>query len=486
MKHILPINNSFFLKGYTHHAYRNAIISSSDKVQTSENDSVVELEVRNFETFPWQDITRDITYKIDDDFLFFYSHPYSRKQNAFFWRTCNDSDEISLKIHKQLYSNYYSSITIVLVPDNIVFSNIDSMFSYNYPIKIGFFAGEGLYYSIDGDESIIYCSEFAELPIEITLKKTINSIQFFINDNKKVKSIYYDFSHNNTKYRIGFLIKLDQNIYYNWLFSNYINLYYTQNSAIKFDYLTYAQKNYDFYNLDYFLDFKKILFRNTGTLSSILEIIRKEIDNNTYIEIEINDNLHLHNEDNNKPDFHQNLIYGYDDSLNLLYLVFVDNGKYIFTKMEYRDFLSERNEKNYRNIILIKYLPRREGIPFDIKRIIQVYKEFLNSCNISYYDSRLITNTNFGINAIKSLLSEQGIHDLLHDIRIIYTLLEHSLLNERRLDFLYYTKYITSKSYQILKKNIYKDKCASIILKNSILKYQMVKYLSTTLKQILN
>lgn len=54
MKKILPINKNLFFKGYTHHAFRNAIISSPEKVHEDEKDSIAEIEVNNFQNFSWK------------------------------------------------------------------------------------------------------------------------------------------------------------------------------------------------------------------------------------------------------------------------------------------------------------------------------------------------------------------------------------------------------------------------------------------------
>lgn len=117
MKKILPINKNLFFKGYTHHAFRNAIISSPEKVHEDEKDSIAEIEVNNFQNFSWQKIIQDISYTINNDSLVFYSHPYSQNQNAFFAKKCNKSDEkISLTINKQMYTNYYVSVHIFLIP----------------------------------------------------------------------------------------------------------------------------------------------------------------------------------------------------------------------------------------------------------------------------------------------------------------------------------------------------------------------------------
>jgi len=473
MKRILQINTNLEFKGYTHHAFRNAIISAPDKVQNSIKDSIAEIEIENFRNYSWKHNLQDIHFKRNINNICFYSHPFSQKQNAIFWRNCNISDKISIKINKELYTNYYASIQVFLVPENETFFRLIEFNSYEYLIKLGFFAGEGTYYSANGIKETHSLPSFSELPLEMTIEVIENNILFHIKNTKKEKQILFkNIKNNSIKYNIGFAVILDKNRYCEWIFSNYVNLFYTQISSIKFDYLSYIQKNYDFYNLDFFLDFNKIYLKTAQNLSKLLNVIKKEINNGKYIEIEINDNLHIKTNDHNGKDFHQNLIYGYDDIKKILYIIYVNNGNYIFSTMEYDCFVSHRNEKVNRIVTIMKYMPRKEGVNFDTNHVCQLYKEFLMGKNISFYDSRLSKRTSFGIKALQTLTDKHGLIDLLEDIRISYILLEHSILDSKRILYLLYTKHINKKDYNQLNNIVEQEISISKILKNMVMKHQ--------------
>ena len=106
--------------------------------------------------------------------------------------------------------------------------------------------------------------------------------------------------------------------------------------------------------------------------------------------------------------------------------------------MKYSDYLSDRNMYCDSNKLRIySYCPGYEEYKLSIKRILQLFKEYRASENISYFEHVESDKYIFGINAIKEFLTKKGRKILLDDNRITYMFYERSKCNRDRIEYMF-------------------------------------------------
>lgn len=470
MKKILPINYNPYIRTYTYFGYHQAIISASNNVPQNINDEVASVYIKDYNLYTWRIDNEEINYQINpNNILKFYGNKWNTNMNVAFSRLCNIDDEIDVCIQKQLNSNVWASVVVFLTDGHRKCMTNNNI---SYEIQMGNYSKDGLYYKI-GSMSHIVLLPNPSLPLKMHLIRTGDEVKLIYNDvNQIIQEIVI---HNNeSKYsfeRIGFAVNLGCNAYYEWLFSNFINFSVNIESILPIDFLWNNHKNWNTHTNDYFIDYNMETEHHIHTLGfSILEYIKRMVNLNRYVETDINDNIHLNISDDYGKFFHQNLIYGYDDLEENLYLLYYENGKVHNTAMTYMDFLSERNALSDRKLYVYKYDPGYEVYQLAPKFILQVYKEFKNSQNISYYEPRYNNSFYFGLKALNSLLSDKGFAKLISDIRISHLLYEHSICNRDRFEYLFYKKIIDESFYQCLSNVANKGCDTALILRNLILK----------------
>lgn len=265
-----------------------------------------------------------------------------------------------------------------------------------------------------------------------------------------------------------------------WLFSNYINFYVNTNHSMPIDYLCNVHKDWTLHTNNYFLDFITETEDEINSLGfSLLEYIKKMINLNRYIEILVNDNLHLGRTDSNGAHFHQNLIYGYDDELQQFHLLYYKNGIIKSTAMTYKDFLSERNYIADRKIYIIKYNPGYEAFKLDPKHVLQLLQEYRDSSNISHYESLYTSQYHFGMSGLQYLIEHDTDSILIKDVRIGYMIYEHSICTRDRIEYFFYKNILSGDEYVQLY-NMALEECElTSITKNLIIKQHLQKNYDT-------
>lgn len=470
MKKILPINTNPYIRTYTHHGYHHAVISSLNGVSTNSTNEVACLEVQNFDQYKWESQNKQLTYQIiDNNTLTFYSNKWNTDMDISFWRKCNTIDELSLKIKKQINSNVWSSIAIFITSESQTdMTDID----FPYEFQFGNYSKDGIYYRLKQLPHIILNSE-AYFPLQIRLIKNDTDLHLWINDDisetitlKNISGYSFD--------QIGFIVKLSCNSYYEWLFSNYINVSLNPNSPMPMDYLCNRPKNWSFHTNDYFMDYSSETELEISSLGfSLIEYIKKMIDLDRYVETLINDNLNFKISDDNGSRFHQNLIYGYDDFIQSFHVLYYKSGKIHTCCLSYSDFMSSRNLIPNRQLYIFKYNPGYELYELNPKYLFQIFTEYKTSKNTShympYYDGQIYV----GISALKYLSSSEGIHLLANDMRISFLIYERSICNCDRIEYLYTKKIIDAQAYRLLSNLAHKECSLSSILNNLVIKYKI-------------
>lgn len=441
-----------------------------NNVPQNVNDEIACVYIKDYNLYTWRIDNEEINYQIQpNNILKFYGNKWNTNMNVAFSRICNTYDEIDVCIQKQLNTNVWASVVVFLTDGHRKCMTNNNI---SYEIQIGNYSKEGLYYQTESMSHIVLVSN-PSLPLKMHLVRSGDEVKLIYNDaNQIIQEIV--FHNDELKFsfeRIGFAVNMGCNAYYEWLFSNFINISVNLESILPIDFLWNTHKNWNPHTNDYFIDYNMEIERHIHTLGfSVLEYIKRMVDLNRYVEMDINDNMHFNISDDNGQFFHQNLIYGYDDLEENLYMLYYEKGKVRDTTMSYMDFLSERNTLPDRKIYVYKYDPGYEMYQLTPKFILQIFKEFRYSQNISYHEPKYDHAFCFGVKALTSLLSDDGFAKLISDIRISHLLYEHSICNRDRFEYLFYKKMIDANFYQSIR-NVANIGCnTSLILRNLILK----------------
>lgn len=497
MKKVLPINQNPLIKTYTHHGFMHSIISNSEKV-AGEKDPVAMISVKDYKDEEWVKYSqRLVCSQLDDDKFCFYADKWNQLMNSVWLREIKNNDYLEVIIDKQLYSHIYSSIKIfVTTLDNNEFEScVDNYDDFLYGTRLGYYPKEGIYYSKSNlDHEVLQYEPV--LPITFSIKKTEKEFVFNSIDGQGVKNerrINSDVFSDN-KCRLGIAVNLGNNKYYEWLFSNYINTYYSPSSGIRYDFLLNKHKNWTIHTTDWFFDY---LIENQRDIEksgiSMLDYIKKQIDLNRYIETDVNDNMNfgipdyrVQAESNNKmydsenygvahfegPFFHPDLIYGYDDEGKCLNVMYYSFGKPKLTKLSYELFESDRNILGKRVLFVMNYNPSFEKFSISLKHLLQLFKEYRDGENVSFYEYQYeLIPTYFGLDCIKAFSMEENINQVLTDVRLTHILLEQNEVHLLRFEFLHEEmKCFSNESYNQIKTNLLNQKLLITKLRNLCLK----------------
>ena len=462
----LPINKDPYLRTYTHHGYLHAILSAEERVQHL-NETVALIAVKKFSDYQW-DIQNEglIVETNSEGVISIKANKWNTNMNASFFRQSLLYDEMEIDIYKQIYTNVWGSIFVFCATKGKkCLTDFDSSYLFTY----GRMAKDGIFYRIGTQNHIVLCNA-PVLPVRIRMIKQASMLCIEYSDiagNIKKRIELKEFSQNCDL--VGFCIELRNNSYYEWLYSNYINLYINEKKGIPIDFLCNNQKDWHYNTFNYFLDYSIVTQKDLQALCiTELDYIKRMIEAEHYIELLINDNIHRGNY--NVKKFHQDLIYGYSDEKKCLFVLYYINGKIGLGKMSYDDFESKYNYLKDRKIYLLKYNPGYEEYKLSVKHLIQVFKEYSSSVNYSNYESENSGHSYFGIEALRRLQSSEGYKLLVSDIRVSHLLYEHSKLNNDRIEYLYYKNVIDNSNYERIHNLTCKTLDTSLILRNLILK----------------
>ena len=307
MKRILPINDKPVIKTYTHHGFFHAIASSEDKVLQNKDTPVVELRIKDFDPCQWNHRVDNLKVECSEHGVKCFADSWNIDMNCAFWRKCRENDDVEICIEKQIYSNAFSSVSVSLVPLDADLMNWQSM-----KVRAGYFSRDGIFYALNAEAHHVVREEGINVPIR--LKRESKDVYLILGNSDDCEKIQLSDSFDLPECQIVIWVNCANNNYYEWMYSQYINVFSNIDAYIALDYLGNAQKDWNSHTEDFFFDYYFELPTDIEKLGfSEIEYIKKMIDLNRYVEVENNDMINMKLPDDPAPYFHQDLIYGYDD-----------------------------------------------------------------------------------------------------------------------------------------------------------------------------
>lgn len=444
MNRILPIYSNPYIRMYTHHGYLHAIASSSEKVLLDPKEPAAVIIVKDYDQLQWHCENKSLLCATGEkNRLEFFGNKWNLNMNMTFWRECKADDELCITVEKFIKTCPYANIH-VFVTDSNSGQNVGVDYLHNF--EFGIFAKDGVYFNSFSDKHTVLQSDYT-FPGTLYLRRSSDSISICYTEGYNEPSECYTFPVESDKCKIiGFSIDLRCSSYYEWLFSNYINICVDLSNKMPIDYLCLVNKDYGFYTTNYFIDYVSMAeTRNSYSLQYIKQLLNEK----KYVEVMIDDMIHI-----GEPIgsfFHQDLIYGYDDEQECLHILYYDEGIMKQTQMSYTDYLSDKNMYYDPQLHIYSYCPGYEEYKMSMQRVLQIFKEYRASENISYYEHVESDKYTFGIDGIKAFLTEKGRKILVDDKRVTYFFYERSKCNRDRIEYMFCKGFLDEHEYVTLR-----------------------------------
>lgn len=467
----LSINKNPYIRSFPYHTFID-IACNNDLTNSSQ---IAEFEILNEKINFWNVYTSKLKYDILDNKVCVFSNPYEKKNNFKIYRKIKENDEITVKINKHLFTNAWSNISIFICDSNKLKEIPD--FEENAPIVI--FSrgiGYGFYMHIAGLFHSLFKTRKLIFPYYIRIKTTKSTISFSFRDKedwKELTTLKFTYCEKNC---LGIDLNIADNQYYNWIYTNFINLQGNLDDSVRLDWLNTPKRNYKFYTVNPILTFEYIEWEMLHS-NKIFECIRNNIDNNKYIEVYLNEKYIKNTLCYQKYDFiHENLCYGYDKDNKLIFLINIRDGKPNLIEVYIDDFMKGFLHNNNNNFVhTLKYNVDEAYYRFNKKYMILNLRQYLKGANISenFGFCSNIENKTYGIALCDLLTTEEGMLKLLEDKRISFLIYEHKKIMRDRVHFLYERKEIGDddylKLYSAFQDNLNNSELLlMLVLKNSI------------------
>lgn len=487
-KKILPVTTDVPVYTYTYYGYPHSIIAAEEHA----GDYVAKLEIIDYDTYKWTEQFEELDRKQDGNSFKFYSkHPYKEKLNGVMSRTLGIIDAIRVRIHYQQYAHPWGAVNLFIddgAEEELVLGD-DS-----YSFRLGFFNREGVYFRY---QNVPQKLEFNTncFPVDLMLCRDHEIIEAYLYEGEDQYLLWQKRipELEEKAWKIGVQVRGNANTYYPWLYRNFIQISCDIHSVNRpIDFFYGAEKDWDFHWVNYFLNFNEIP-RHMITHYGVLDFIRECIDQGKYIELRL-DQYYIRNRDEyHRHHFsHQNLIYGYDDSQKLIYLLgYVNAGQMVKVDISYADLRYQFvKRKCVSDIFVIEYKPEAYGFEYQGEYIRKMIRHYLDSYNTSFDLGHLIEPRKrvYGIMCYDELLTEKGMQVLLSDRRVMHLLYEHKALMKERLEYIIFRE-VEDRDHL----NQYPEAYSEVVrmafnIRSLAVKYELSgdEIIATKIKEILN
>lgn len=466
---ILSIETNPYVKAFTYHSYPLSILGSNRYCGKKKAEIIID----NSSKYEWKYMHDDVSIENHDNKYIIHGDEYADNIEARIYREANDTDEVIAKINYLQYTQPYGYVSIFFSdqePHNL------EMKEYNEYIKIGVY-NKGEVFSGRLTEFVKYGNKLCpNLEYYMKLEIKNDEIKCWLSidsDNWTLISCYRIEKCKTKKYYIGIHLYLGENQYYNWLYTNYIQLYGRNVFSTEYfvDYFVTPEKDGNFYTIHSLLNYSSIdksILMESG--ADIIKFIKANINKGNYIDFILNE-FYLEGTSAYESDeyHHANLIYGYDDIG--IYILGYGEGQFLKARrIEYNMFLKSL-DNGIDNIVIYTFSPLDAYYKLDIETIKKSLTEYWKGINTNLGIEFLLPKSNRETKTtvvcnngeifserLPEFLNVYGLHiyDLfiendimidymLKDKRISYILYEHKKIMKDRINFLHYKKHISNE-----------------------------------------
>ena len=437
----LPISTTPEVRTYSYYALPQCIIMAEERI----GKRIAEFEIIETNQDDWTSIGLK---KEGTKWVYDSEDKYNRACNGCIYRPlANNDGYVHIKIDFQQDPEPWAAINVFVTDDkeNILLGDND------YICRFGNFIHDGvsLYYS-GKKEEIAVRQDGREGEFVLSLSK--GKLESFFGQGKQIKKIGEKRVTTGKRLYIGVQVKHNENAFYPWLFSNFIQI--NCNIDCKFRGLDYycffRDERHDIVN--YFLDYSYLTSEDMEYYG-VVKLLKWELCQKRYVEMKL-DQYYIKGRDeyHSKHFEHQILIYGYDDTRKCFLLVgYSNNGKIQKFTIKYKE--AEQSIKRYpeadiKRISYCQGLRWYEFIPEYVQKVCQDYLEGRNTELDAQAYFPIEKERVYGMKIYEQLNTNTGINVLVADRRLSYLLYEHKRLMKERLKYMYTKDLVNVELYQ--------------------------------------
>jgi regulation of enolase protein 1 (concanavalin A-like superfamily) len=412
-------------------------------------ETIAQIEIINFNKSEWKFDMRNMNYKQDFTKITFLGHKYASGMKSILSRNCDFYDELVIKVNYQQISRNWGNICVFV--HNKYKNSIDTGYwGIGRFCNGSFFLINDKLTSKDLEKITKYDSNHNYYSL-----KLINNqgnielfLQFEDSEWKFIKT--YNLQEEASNLEIGILVNVGENQYYNWLFSNYIQLRKNKEILFPIEYDVHPMKSWKYYTLNPFINFS--IERKTNINKSevsIIEYLKRNIFLHRYIEIRLDEIFCVGSLAYEKQShrFHEILIYGYTDIHSLFYAMGFYYGKMKKFQITYENILIAISDEKVTNLTLLEY--SLDGYQFKFNPIVikESIDDYINGKDSSLKFANLlpVKENIAGIQIYDEFLKDSdSLNEVKNNVQISYILYEHKKLMVERINFMLYRNIITS------------------------------------------
>lgn len=463
----LKINKRPSVISFTHHSYLHAILESEQFI----GEDLFRFKVKDYNNYAWNIDQNNVSLKcIGEDEFRVTASPFSEDEICSIMRLCDSQTFLSVELWQQLYTWSECSFSIVISEDQKPKDNC---------IKFQHVSSSGISYKYLEECVKIRKTNECHMPIQLSIQRNNEMIYYrLLNDRNEWEDVYESTlpsEWRDRKLYIGILADAGENEFYNWKYSNYIQLRYRLNTRfISLDYYNITPKNANFHFLNNFFEFINIdPYEAESLYGGICNCIEWLISKNRYVGICL-DEYYIPNREAYKRNhyIHQNIAFGYNKiskTIKLLgYNIYLEECEISYHILE-EAFTASAKESN---LEVIEYKPNDILLTFNKQSFSNMIESYLYSQDTSINMSNIVgfRKEIYGLNVLRELLKPENKVDIVSDKRVSFIIYEHNLIMKERLKFLKEKNIYPNIDFDLLITEFDEILSLSICLKNLALK----------------
>jgi len=469
---ILPINTNPPMRSYVHHCFTTAILTS--EINTGES---YYLFAFNDDLEYYNKIRNNIEFNFTKDKIDVRGKSPYNNMEGYLYANIKVNKEYILRLDYQQYICPNATIGMFLTSNTV----IDIGFTPDF--IFGFFSRDGLYSIYQGKKDFYGRDKYYETEKVRSKVFPVYMKLILENDTISISSSYdgigwellneFRYTHNDN-IKLGIKVYAETHEFYNWYYTNYIQIFCDFKRGVPIDYFMFLMKNSvpKYYHI--FLDFNRVEKTIIDNLKiDIIDYIKTNINEYNYVLLSLNEFYIPGRDAYNRYDrYHDNLIYGYDE--NSLYIM--GYGKYgipITGEIAYSEIKKAYEYCRLDVVVALKHNTCNHSIyELNIVKIINSLTEYINGTDSSKVDScqfMTLKDRIFGINIYDYIL--ENIDYVLKDIRVFFFLSEHKQFMVERIKYFAAKQILQKNNTQELLNNSIKIYETTTTTRNLILKY---------------
>lgn len=455
----LSIEKNPSIQAYAHHAFMLAILENEEHT----GEEYFRFRIEEYGNDMWETELENAEFHSQDTgSLSLYGTEYAMSVKGLLYRRCKEKDAISVKLEKQLYSQGDSVFSLSLSPGD--FAEAERM--RNPLFVVSLVRRNGMFVVNDS----VFCNEkqvswkTGTYPVWLKIERNGREVKVFLGYEEgkwqlvmrqELSEVYGENCY------IGISADGKYNQFYDWYFSNFVQLYCNSTEEIvgwmlSMDYYNLPNRNYNTQYANQFLEYQHEDYADAiSGFGSVSEYVKWKLRCGKYVELWLDEFYIRGRASFRKKHYeHGNLIFGYEED-KLLMLGYGSRAEQ--GELDTAEFDAALNLKRYEGkICSISYHPNSTPFAFCPAKFKEMLYEYLHGIDSSIHTANLLTMKKgiYGRKIYDFLTeTEKGVTLLLKDIRVGYLICEHNRVMRQRIRFLIRRGYIGEEQGEALERD---------------------------------